>query len=244
MRVTLKSLKADVSALEAELKVVKHQLRHKTRELAASHIDLPHDIGRAGDVDPLTDAIAEAALKAVKRGEEEWELDVTEPGQGGAHDVERINLYIRGDEGLDWADANMKKDGANPYEKNGDCAWCGACAAYCWSSLKLDIRKRTFPSTYRLWRDWQSRRIPTAAMRPGDIVVVWNTSATKADKERKPYGHHITICRQPGGSTFSTWEGNAKANGPDGRYREGVGTRERDIDTVAVVYRPQTVDLA
>ena len=81
-------------------------------------------------------------------------------------------------------------------------------------------------------------------MRAGDIVVVWNTTASKADREKKPYGHHITICRQPGAGTFSTWEGNAKATGPDGRYREGVGTRERDLDTVAVVYRPQTVDLS
>ena len=37
MRVTLKSLKADVSALEAELKIVKHKLRHTARELAASY---------------------------------------------------------------------------------------------------------------------------------------------------------------------------------------------------------------
>ena len=113
MGVTLRSLKADVESLEAELKVIKHQLRHKTRELAASHIDLPHDDGRAGDADPLTDAIVEAALKATKRGEEEWELDVTEPGQGGAHDADRINVYIRSDEGLDWSDANMKKDAIN-----------------------------------------------------------------------------------------------------------------------------------
>ena len=78
------------------------------------------------------------------------------------------------------------KDGANPYERNGDFAWCGAFAAYCWSSLKLDIRKRTFPSTYRLWRDWQSRRIPTAGMRPGDIVVVGIPPRLKQTGRRSP----------------------------------------------------------
>lgn len=243
MRVTIKSLKAEVSNLEAEIKQTAYRLRHVERELLASQIDLRPGDDRAGAPEPLADAISQAALDATLRAEGEWELDVTEPGGGGAHSADRINVYIRSDEGLQWADANMKKDGANPYERNGDFAWCGAFAAYCWAILKPEIRKRTFPSTYRLWRDWQSRRIPTSNMRAGDIVVVWNDSASQADRERKPYGHHITICRQPGADAFTTWEGNARANGPDGRYREGVGTRERDLSTVAVVYRPQVSDL-
>lgn len=243
MRVTIKGLKAEVQNLEAELKSAAHRLRHVERELLASQIDLRPGDDRAGAPEPITDQVAQAALDATLRAEGEWELDVTEPGLGGAHGADRINVYISGSDGLQWPDANMKKDGANPYEKNGDFAWCGAFAAYCWAILKPSIRKSTFPSTYRLWRDWQSRRIPASNMRAGDIVVVWNDSATAEDREKKPYGQHITICRQPGADCFSTWEGNARANGPDGRYREGVGTRERDLSTVAVVYRPQVSDL-
>ena len=243
MRVTIKGLKAEVQNLEAELKSAAHRLRHVERELLASQIDLRPGDDRAGAPEPITDQVAQAALDATLRAEGEWELDVTEPGLGGAHGADRINVYISGSDGLQWPDANMKKDGANPYEKNGDFAWCGAFAAYCWATLKPSIRKSTFPSTYRLWRDWQSRRIPASNMRAGDIVVVWNDSATAEDREKKPYGQHITICRQPGADSYTTWEGNARATGPDGRYREGVGTRERELSTVAVVYRPQVSDL-
>ena len=244
MRVTIKGLKAEVQNLEAELKSAAHRLRHIERELLASQIDLRPGDDRAGAPEPITDQVAQAALDATLRAEGEWELDVTEPGLGGAHGADRINVYISGSDGLQWPDANMKKDGANPYEKNGDFAWCGAFAAYCWATLKPSIRKSTFPSTYRLWRDWQSRRIPASNMRAGDIVVVWNDSATAEDREKKPYGQHITICRQPGADSYTTWEGNARATGPDGRYREGVGTRERELSNVAVVYRPQASDLA
>lgn len=244
MRVTIKGLKAEVQNLEAELKSAAHRLRHIERELLASQIDLRPGDDRAGAPEPITDQVAQAALDATLRAEGEWELDVTEPGLGGAHGADRINVYISGSDGLQWPDANMKKDGANPYEKNGDFAWCGAFAAYCWAILKPSIRKSTFPSTYRLWRDWQSRRIPASNMRAGDIVVVWNDSATAEDREKKPYGQHITICRQPGADSYTTWEGNARATGPDGRYREGVGTRERELSNVAVVYRPQASDLA
>ena len=244
MRVTIKGLKAEVQNLEAELKSAAHRLRHVERELLASQIDLRPGDDRAGAPEPITDQVAQAALDATLRAEGEWELDVTEPGLGGAHGADRINVYISGSDGLQWPDANMKKDGANPYEKNGDFAWCGAFAAYCWATLKPSIRKSTFPSTYRLWRDWQSRRIPPSNMRAGDIVVVWNDSATAEDREKKPYGQHITICRQPGADSYTTWEGNARATGPDGRYREGVGTRERELSNVAVVYRPQASDLA
>jgi len=243
MRVTIKGLKAEVQNLEAELKSAAHRLRHVERELLASQIDLRPGDDRAGAPEPITDQVAQAALDATLRAEGEWELDVTEPGLGGAHGADRINVYISGSDGLQWPDANMKKDGANPYEKNGDFAWCVAFAAYCWATLKPSIRKSTFPSTYRLWRDWQSRRIPASNMRAGDIVVVWNDSATAEDREKKPYGQHITICRQPGADSYTTWEGNARATGPDGRYREGVGTRERELSTVAVVYRPQVSDL-
>jgi hypothetical protein len=126
MRVTIKSLKAEVSNLEAEIKQTAYRLRHVERELLASQIDLRPGDDRAGAPEPLADAISQAALDATLRAEGEWELDVTEPGGGGAHSADRINVYIRSDEGLQWADANMKKDGANPYERNGDLTSLGA----------------------------------------------------------------------------------------------------------------------
>ncbi|MGA1706909.1 MAG: hypothetical protein ACO39X_07700, partial [Candidatus Nanopelagicaceae bacterium] len=141
MRVTIKGLKAEVQNLEAELKSAAHRLRHVERELLASQIDLRPGDDRAGAPEPITDQVAQAALDATLRAEGEWELDVTEPGLGGAHGADRINVYISGSDGLQWPDANMKKDGANPYEKNGDFAWCGAFAAYCWAILKPSIRK-------------------------------------------------------------------------------------------------------
>jgi hypothetical protein len=81
-------------------------------------------------------------------------------------------------------------------------------------------------------------------MQPGDIVVVFNDSASAADRKAKPYGQHITICRELAGDAYSTFEGNARAYGPSGDYREGVGSRERSISSIAAVYRPQAQDLA
>lgn len=197
-------------------------------------LDLPAGEGRMGE-SALTSHIKLAAASALERAQAEFKLNVTEPGLGGRSD--RITAYIRGDEGLQWS-------WEKPYTKNGQFAWCGAFAAQCWSSLLPQIRKKTLPSTYRLWRDWQARRVEPSSLRPGDIVVVFNDSATEADREKKPYGQHITLCRELTDGKFSTFEGNARAYGPDGKYREGVGTRERVLSSIAAVYRPQEQDLA
>jgi len=244
-RPSWKDLKAEHTSALEELNQLRTKMRHMHREMGSMLLDLPTPADRAGEPEPITDEVTQAAAAAMERAEAEWLLDVTEPGLGGAHGADRIDEYIRGDEGLGWPDADLKKDGRQPYTRNGQFAWCGAFAAYAWgSTLNASIRKSTFPSTYRLWRDWQSRRVPVASMRPGDIVVIFNASATDEDKKRKPYGQHITLCRQPGPSSYVTLEGNARAAGPDGRLREGVGTREREHSSIAVVYRPQATDLA
>ncbi len=246
-RPTIKGLSARVEFLEGEAIRLEKQagghlteLRHLRRELRAALVDLPPGQSRLGTVAP-TETRAAAAI-ALETAESEWRLDVSEPGQGGAHSADRINAYIRSPNGLNWSDANLSDEG-RLYERDGDFSWCGAFAAFCWSSVVLRTRKKTFPSTYRLWRDWQSRRVSPLSMIAGDIVVVFNTSASRETRERKTYGQHIVICRAPGAEQFSTWEGNARAEGPDGSWREGVGTRERDVADVAAVYRPQLNDL-
>ena len=229
-----RQLEAQLLDLQSGADEQADRIRHLRREVAAMALDLPAGEGRMGE-SALTSHIKLAAASALERAQAEFKLNVTEPGLGGRSD--RITAYIRGDEGLQWS-------WEKPYTKNGQFAWCGAFAAQCWSSLLPQIRKKTLPSTYRLWRDWQARRVEPSSLRPGDIVVVFNDSATEADREKKPYGQHITLCRELTDGKFSTFEGNARAYGPDGKYREGVGTRERVLSSIAAVYRPQEQDLA
>ena len=230
-----RQLEAQLLELQSGADDQADRIRHLRREVAAMALDLPAGEGRMGE-SALTSEIKLAAAVAIERAQAEFKLNVTEPGLGGRSD--RIDVYIRGDEGLQWS-------WEEPYTKNGQFAWCGAFAAQCWASLLPQIRKKTLPSTYRLWRDWQARRVEPSSLRPGDIVVVFNDSATAADREKKPYGQHITLCRElAGDGKFSTFEGNARACGPSGKYREGVGTRERALSSIAAVYRPQEQDLA
>jgi len=229
-----RQLEAQLLELQSGADAQATHIRHLRREVASMMLDLPAAEGRMGEC-ALTSEVQAAAAVALERAQAEFERDVTEPGLGG--DWQRIDHYIRGDEGLQWG-------WEEPYTRNGQFAWCGAFAAQCWASLLPQIRKKTFPSTYRLWRDWQARRVPVDGMQPGDIVVVFNDSASAADREAKPYGQHITICRELAGDGFTTYEGNARAYGPGGNYREGVGTRERALSSIAAVHRPQAQDLA
>ena len=75
----------------------------------------------------------------------------------------------------------------------------------------------------------------------GDIVVVWTS-----DKQTPTQGNHITLALSTpdGEGTFDTVEGNAKGEGPDGRWREGVSKRTRNIKDVAHVYRPLSEDFS
>lgn len=230
----VRGLEAELLELQSGADGQADLIRHLRREVASMALDLPAGEGRMGE-GALTSEVQAAAAVALERAQAEFERDVTEPGLGG--DWQRIDLYIRGDEGLQWS-------WEEPYTRNGQFAWCGAFAAQCWASLLPQIRKKTFPSTYRLWRDWQARRVPVEGMQPGDIVVVFNDSASAADRQAKPYGQHITICKELAGDAYVTYEGNARAYGPNGDYREGVGSRERALSSIAAVYRPQAQDLA
>ena len=207
---------------KAELQKRVENLEHDVRRL--------HRALKQGDIDTHqlppkmiywpTPHVDPRAAQAIDRGLQEWRSIVEDPSP-------RIDTYIRTQQGLGW---NWEKQ----YKKNGQFAWCGAFAAYCWQSVKLDIRKNTFPSCYRMFRDWghTSRLIDVEKMRAGDIVVVFSAA-------RKSYGDHITICTEPPAAdgVFETVEGNAHGELGNGERGEGVIMRQRSVDEVAHVYR-------
>ena len=203
--------------LEATINDLKHDVRRLERSLGQAELDLqalPHR-----DVTYPRPPRDERSVEAVARGMAEWSQVVKEPDR-------RINTYIRSVEGLGWT---WEKE----YIKNGQFAWCGAFAAFCWTAVKPSIRKKIFPSCYRLYSNWSqtSRHIDPSKMMPGDIVVVYSGKhATQGD--------HITICRgEPVDGVFETLEGNAHGTLGDDTHGEGVIIRDRSLDEVAHVYR-------
>jgi len=65
-------------------------------------------------------------------------------------------------------------------------------------------------------------------------VVIFNDLNNKSDVQ----GNHITLCVEPPNDLglFSTIEGNAKGQTPKGRA-EGVIKRQRDVNSIAHIYR-------
>ena len=160
------------------------------------------------------------ANEAIKRGLEEWSRVVVDPS-------ERINAYIKSVEGIGWT---WEKD----YVKNGQFAWCGAFAAFCYTKARFNIRNKIFPSCYRLYSNWSntSRKVKVEEVQPGDIVVVYTA-------KRSVQGDHITLCHSVDlkNRMIHTIEGNAKGTLGDESYGEGVIKQERSFDQVAHVYR-------
>jgi hypothetical protein len=156
----------------------------------------------------------ERVAKILSVAREEWLRDVAEPPAKGK---DRISTYIRDAQGLGW-------DWSESYKRNGQFAWCGAFAAYCFGAagIRADIRRRSMASCYRLWR-WArgtERWMEGAAVadaKPGDIVVV-------GPKNGKRWGAHITICEEVdlANDVIRTYEGNARGTGPNGERQEGV----------------------
>ena len=204
--------------LQEEIDGLKHEVRRMDRALNQAALDLEALPDRlvyhpVPHVDPR-------CAEAIARGLTEWERVIKDP------DV-RINTYIRTSQGIGWG---WEKQ----YTENGQFAWCGAFAAFCWTKVKLNIRKKIFPSCYRLYSTWShtSRRIDADKMLPGDIVVVYSAKRAKQ-------GDHITICVSSPDceNVFKTVEGNAYGTLGDDSYGEGVIRRERNLDEVAHVYR-------
>jgi len=98
---------------------------------------------------------AEVGAAVLEVAEREWRRPVVEPNRDGQvrAGAGRINEYIRGALGLGWPTAQVGVPSV-AYTRNGQFAWCGAFAAYCWGAgagLRADLRRLACPSTFRLW---------------------------------------------------------------------------------------------
>lgn len=206
-----------------------------------------------------------AGRVALNTGLLAWQRDIMDPTRKAfgdplfAEDRAFIDQCIRGDDGLGWASCSPF---VRAYRWDGDFEWCGAFAAYCWhASIPLAIRKRYFPSTYRLDRYGQHKRafaeslpnVPESMRRrylaidgdaddvdhfgprAGDILVVNGTG----------YGQHITIVESwnPIECVFRTVEGNATGEGPDGTRHQGVVRNVRPLSVCRRLIRPGLCDL-
>tara|TARA_R100001460_G_C3528764_1_gene173302 strand:- start:98 stop:793 length:696 start_codon:yes stop_codon:yes gene_type:complete len=215
--------------LEERLDILEHENRRYKRAMNQLCIDIDKtvEVNINVNIDRKVHP-NENTVQSLKRAEKEWELNVTEPNGGG--NWQRINSYIKSTDGIGWT-------WEDDYVKNGQFAWCGAFAAYCFGDMvNLQVRKNTFPSCYRMNRDWSnSSRVQTVdSILPGDIVVVYTS-----DDHSPSYGNHITLARTSPNDQgdFHTIEGNAHGVGPDQTWREGVCKRTRNLSKVARVYR-------
>ena len=231
---TKRDLEIEIKELKLALADLKesseHEIRRYMRALAQASLDLSVDEhvtrpDRAVYATPQSE-------QALKRAEAEWQRNVTEPEYGG--DWQRINSYIKSSEGIAWT---WESD----YTRNGQFSWCGAFAAFAYGeSVLLNIRKKIFPSCYRMWTNWghTSRCRDGEHPLPGDIVTVYTSSDLSP-----AYGNHIVlVASSPDESgEFETIEGNAHGEGPEGRI-EGVIKRTRNMQSVAHIYRLLTED--
>ena len=211
-----------------QLKDQEDDLRRLRRSLSMAQLDLEPAEYISSPV--FETKVSEHAREVIQRGCSEWDKNVTEPEYDG--DWQRINTYIKGVDGIGWT---WEKD----YTKNGQFAWCGAFAAFCYTRINAKIRQKVFPSCYRLWNTWGGTSRKVSELNAGDIVVVYTSS------EQSPsYGNHITICMgfPDMDGNFETLEGNAKGQGPNNEFQEGVIRRQRNVKDIAHIYRPASED--
>ena len=212
-------------------------VRHAARAAAAEKVNHP------------SDTVMGEALN-------QWNRTVREPTRRKPNSAAVIDGYIR-ETGLGWSSANTKKHDA-AYVKNGQFHWCGAFAAHCWAKagLKASIRKKFMPSCYRLIKGhpfsgkrWQRQvtynkisQTWADVLQPGDIVIV-------GEKGGPVWGRHITLCLEVHKDHIVTIEGNARGEGPDGSWYEGVVRQKRPFEFSGKTYgvmhaiRPQREDL-
>lgn len=210
--------------------VLEH-VRHLEREKGAAELDL-QTLGAVPAIAPVLEPIAPSkeasptrVAAVLRRAQLEWERGVKEPPGNSHH---QIDVYIRSVEGLHWPSAALPNShDTMRYTRNGQFAWCGAFAAYCFAlaGLRADIRKRSCASTFRLFTlaNQTPRYISPRDIEAGDIAIVGPPNG-------KRYGAHVTICREtpaPGATFIMTYEGNAKGEGPTGAFYEGVVRQSR-----------------
>lgn len=205
--------------IQQELDELKQSNRRLERALNQAQLDL-NDLGD-DEHNYLTPHQTDNAIQAISRAKKEWSRIVVDP-------CDRINSYIKSSEGIGWS---WEKD----YIKNGQFAWCGAFAAFCYTSVKMNIRKKIFPSCYRLYKNWSktSRKIKIEDVQAGDIVVIYTS-------KRSVQGDHITLCVDASTKKdgyIKTIEGNARGELGSGEYGEGVIKQDRKLDSIAHVYR-------
>ena len=222
MKLTKAELTKKVDILEDEVRRLKRDV---------SHLQL--DLDPLKYVDRSFDHNAKPThhvREVIERACDEWEKNVSEPGLGG--DPSRITLYVKSREGLGWT-------WEDDYTKNGQFAWCGAFAAWCYTKVRFNIRQKVFPSCYRMYNNWAGTSRKVGEIKKGDIVVVYTSDQKKPD-----YGNHITIALSAPNDEglFETIEGNAKGFDPDHNIREGVIKRERNIKNIAHIYRLRDED--
>jgi hypothetical protein len=181
----------------------------------------------------MTDRLETAGRAAIAVAQHTWSLDIFDPSHHDASaDARRCKAAIDGmiRVGLGWS-------WEPPYAGDGDFEWCGAFAATCWQTLKPELRRIYFASTYRLDRyasyrsqngekntgsgrlyaclDEHSTSLPFEP-RAGDILMIGPAGSG--------YGRHITLVESfnPATRVFSTLEGNGTGTGPHGEHQQGV----------------------
>ncbi|MFO0580202.1 MAG: hypothetical protein U1A78_40030 [Polyangia bacterium] len=187
--------------------------------------------------------LAAAGLAAAQEAERLFALDIIDPKHDDLSEhAERSRALITGfiREGLGWADEK-------PYQGDGDMAWCGAFAAFCWRAggASAEVRRKHFASTRRLDKFAAERRADdpcpsrrlalSAAMppdellafgpRPGDLLLIGDADS--------PHGSHVGLLVgfEPAGRRFLSVEGNGFGPGPSHqRSREGVVRVCRQLD--------------
>ena len=219
---------------------LQEQLRRTERALRSIMIDL-----NAEYLPPKSDrlSVANAPRVVLEIAEREWDSNISEPPSG--QEQPRIDAYIRSNLGLNWSSADVSRlDKPTPYTRDSF-SWCGAFVAFCYGNVTpLALRKKVFPSTYRMYSNWAqtSRNRGKKDIQSGDIVVVW-TSRNQDVRNKYHYGQHITLCEFVDGDEIHTIEGNAKGELGNGSTGEGVIKRVRKIKDVAYVYRLLSEDL-
>lgn len=175
------------------------------------------------DLSPSDHQPLEAGENAVERALEQWRESIIEP-DSLVCEGPILDKYIQC--GIEW-------DWITDYQ-NRKFAWCGAFAAWAWrDSVNRTVRRKSFPSTYRLqkWAQGTERVISDISQaRRGDLVIVGH---------KKNWGDHITLFERHDENGFWTVEGNAWGEVPaGGPRREGVIRRWRSNDEVNAIYRP------
>lgn len=197
-------------------------------------------------MDLAVEHLAAAGRAACAEAERLWQLDIRDPpAEADSLDDARcrgqIDAFIR--QGLLW-----KRE---PYKGDGDFAWCGAFAAWCWKAagLRSVLREHFFASTRRLDKyalggepgggrtvnpllprlrlvvaeDTSAEDVRRFGPQPGDLILIGS---------HEP-GAHIALLERYEAGVFFTIEGNGFGRMASGRRREGVVKRERAVDDAA-----------